>query len=231
MPKDHKVFSLQLTDKQKLDKQIESYDSTKRNVSSVTVSKTPSSYSFLDASKKEHRAQLTMFNIEDKSNCFWCKHECNHLPIGCPIDYKHAKILKSYFSEITKDNYEIVGMISNNNIDEAIKQNMSVMNKSHFMVDGIFCSFNCCMAFINDNCHNMMYDQSKQLLYKMYEICFPDSPIDNKIIPAPHWRLLKSYGGHLTIDEFRNNFNQIKYVQTDITNKSISWIFREEVIF
>jgi len=231
MPTEHKVFSLQLTNKEALEKKICDKQKCQKKISTVMISHKNNGYSFLDASKKEHRAQLTMFNIDDHSQCFWCRHSFKSMPMGCPIDHKNSHILKSYFSEITKDTYDIVGSVSNSDMDEVIKQHMSVMNKSHFLVDGIFCSFNCCMAFIEDNCKNMLYDNSKQLLYKMYHLCFPETPLDYKIIPAPHWRLLKLYGGNLTIEEFRKHFNQIHFVSTDITNKCVSWIFREDIIF
>ena len=115
--------------------------------------------------------------------------------------------------------------------DQSAKDNMSNMSQSHFLVDGVFCSFNCCLAFIQENSKNMLYDKSKQLLYKMYMICFPQIPETQAIIAAPHWRLLKDYGGHLSIEEFRKKFNKLIYVEDTFTNKSISWIYREDVIF
>ena len=87
------------------------------------------------------------------------------------------------------------------------------------------------MAFINDNNSNMMYNNSKQLLYKMYHLCFPQAIVDNIIRPAPHWRLLKIYGGHLTIEEFRENYHKIQYIENNFTNKSVSWIFQEDITF
>ena len=31
------------------------------------------------------------------------------------------------------------------------------------------------------------------------------------ISPAPNWRTLKEYGGHLDIQDFRNSFNKMDY--------------------
>ena len=42
------------------------------------------------------------------------------------------------------------------------------MSNNYYETDGCFCSFNCCLAFINDNVHNAMYSSSKHLLMKMY---------------------------------------------------------------
>jgi hypothetical protein len=44
----------------------------------------------------------------------------------------------------------------------------------------------------------------------------------NSIIPAPDWRLLIEYGGHLTIEEFRKNFNNIEYKNHGIIKKMFS---------
>ena len=41
------------------------------------------------------------------------------------------------------------------------------------------------------------------------------------ITPAPHWRLLQLYGGHLTINKFRENFNKITFNFHGIINKEI----------
>ena len=183
----------------------------------------------MDEARKEHRGLLTMFNLNPCVNCFWCRHPFKTIPIGCPIDYNNTKILKTYYSEITKDNYQIIGVTNDiNNIND---KNIDILNKSHFMVDGVFCSFNCCVSYITDNHKNILYDKSMQLLYKMYHICFPNAKIDETIPPAPHWRLLKSYGGNLTIEEFRKNNHKIQYTPKGITNQSISWIFQEDITF
>ena len=38
----------------------------------------------------------------------------------------------------------------------------------YYETDGIFCSFNCCQSYINDNKHIRLYDNSHMLLLKMY---------------------------------------------------------------
>jgi ribosomal protein S18 len=231
MPNDHKVFSLKIVNKDSLEKDIESYQQDKtQKFSAVILDGDNESYSFLDESKKEHRAKLTMVNLNDDCHCFWCRHSFDNMPIGCPIQYKNARILKSYFSEVTKDKYDIISSIPGT-LPDTLQENMSLIDNGYFLVDGVFCSFNCCLAFIQENNKNMLYDMSKQLLYKMYTMCFPQTPSTHSIIPAPHWRLLKSYGGHLTIEEFRKKFNKIKYVEDNFANKSVSWIYREDVIF
>ena len=106
--------------------------------------------------------------------------------------------------------------------------------KSHFIVDGIFCSFNCCLAFINENKHNSLYDDSINLLYNMYNTYNNKSHFIN---PAPHWKLLSCFGGNKSIEEFRNNFNSHSYTNIDnyITSLPeqlpIAWLYEEKIKF
>lgn len=76
-------------------------------------------------------------------------------------------------------------------------------------MDGAFCSFNCCMAFIQDE-KNPVYRDSTTLLLKLYN-SMNEEKID-EIEPAHHWRKLSSYGGDMTIEQFRENLNKIQYV-------------------
>ena len=36
----------------------------------------------------------------------------------------------------------------------------------------------------------------------------------DKIIEAPSWRLLQKFGGNLNIQDFRDSFNKIEYINT-----------------
>ena len=111
-------------------------------------------YSFLDPSKKEHSCiftfvdEITKQKIPDKTNisCFWCKHDFGSKPISCPIKYAPSKLTKQYYSEITKDEYTIRGSITKNteNImknENKLSTKFCLEDKSYYMTDGIFCSF------------------------------------------------------------------------------------------
>ena len=50
---------------------------------------------------------------------------------------------------------------------------------------------------------------SEMLLLKMYNNIYPTSI--HSIDEAPHWRTLNTYGGNLSIEEFRATFNKIEY--------------------
>ena len=57
--------------------------------------------------------------------------------------------------------------------------------------------------------HNRMYDYSNMLLMKMYNNMMGTKKII--ITPAPHWRILQHYGGHMNILKFRDGFNKVDY--------------------
>ncbi len=199
-------------------------------------------YTYLDESKQTHNCVITMADftkdtILPKSTnikCFWCKHNFTTNPLGCPIQWVSGKITKEYYSEITKDTYSITENISNSrknilkNIIEKYKSKFNIINNNddYYLVDGIFCSFNCCLAYINENRKQYEYQYSEFLLYNIYSSLF-NNKIE-RIIPAPHWRLLQDYGGNLSINEFRNNFNTIEYKEIDdfIYNSSVTHINR-----
>ena len=193
-------------------------------------------YTFLDESKRQHRCVCTMVDTQHArlptktSNCcFWCRNSFTTMPIGVPMEYVHSQTIKKYYSEITKDYYEIRENISsskreyleknkkdndddNNNNDITV----DICKNEYYITDGLFCSFNCALAFINDNESNPEYNLSKSLLIKMYEDLFKT---ECNIFAAPHWRLLQQYGGHLSIDEYREHFNKIEYI--DLQNRFV----------
>lgn len=182
-------------------------------------------FSYLDESKKEHQCILTMMNQEDDQQlpskttlrCFWCHHSFDFQPLGCPIQYIPHRVIKNYYSEITKDNYTLRENISLKQLalNEKMysKNKMDLTTRDFYITDGIFCSFNCCLAFIMDNHSNPIYTYSEQLLNNIYMDLFGREI--QPIIPAPSWRILKKYGGNMMIDEFRKNFYKVEYKDID----------------
>jgi hypothetical protein len=111
---------------------------------------------------------------------------------------------------------------------------ININNRDYYSTDGIFCSFNCCKAFIKENKHNKLYENSDILLTKLYQDMYN---VKNIVInPSPHWRLLIEYGGYLTIQQFRDNFNKTTYEShgvirnTDIF-KPIATLYEEKLNF
>ena len=238
-------------------------------LSENTVDKSMELVSFLDETKRIYQCNVSMIDINNHNeikssryNCFWCRHKFSSYPIGCPIDYVSSKTRKVYHSEVSKDTYTIKENITKKK-SELIQENFKTSEASKnipfifsvvkdnkncsfeikkeevYISDGIYCSFNCCKAFINDNKHNQLYEFSDMLLVKLFnDIMTQEKNLNlNKIniIPAPSWRLLEEYGGHLSINEFRENFNKITYDYHGIIKKDlfkpISHIYEEKINF
>jgi hypothetical protein len=209
--------------------------------------------SFLDETKRIYQCTVSIIDFTTgkdteflKYSCYWCRHPFDSRPIGCPIKFISNKAVKKYYSEVSKDNYTIKENITNykKNMLDTQKSfvfiplnNSSQINidkKEFYSSDGIFCSFNCCKAFIKDNKHNVLYEHSEFLLSKLY---FDMFGVKNIVInPAPHWRLLIEYGGNLTINQFRDNFNKTKYdfhgtVKNQDIFKPVGSLFEEKINF
>jgi hypothetical protein len=192
-------------------------------------------YSFVDESKKNHRCVITMQDlvanerlpVSTTVNCWWCRHPFSSTPIGCPVSFVPGKVTKSYHSEITKDKYSITDNITRfrkSILDLLMKEHESVFDirnnhDEYFIVDGVFCSFNCCMAYIRECYVQDSYNESEQLLYHLYSKLFSedqDDSLDDVVIKkAPHWRLLRAYGGPMSIEDFRESFKTVEYVDVD----------------
>ena len=220
-------------------------------ISDLTTNRnTPEIISFIDEAKKPHKCTISMvdfetqrkFSSEGYSNgydCFWCRNQIpSHvIGIGCPIKFVSSQAVKTYYSEISKDTYTIKESITPNRkkkIEEFGDGRLVIHEKDYYLTDGIFCSFNCCMAYISENREKSMYSMSEMLLLKMYNNIYPDKiPC---IQEAPHWRLLKQSGGHLTIKQFRESFSKIEYqehgsVNIDPKCKSLGTLFEEKLKF
>lgn len=202
-------------------------------------------FSFLDESKKEHPCVLTMVSYNTQCElpeqttikCFWCHHPFHTRPLGCPIQYVPNRIVKEYYSEITKDNYVLRENITTTQLDQNQdhfqKHSMNMMTRDYYTTDGIFCSFNCCLAFIHNNHQNPLYRYSENLLSHIHAKTFGKDA--QPIIPSPSWRLLKDYGGSISIDEYRKNFYKVEY--KDIYNtifppsqfKMIGFLYEKQV--
>lgn len=199
-------------------------------ISELQVSIDPEVITYLDEAKKLRKCIPTMVChfrdqiLPEKTgiSCFWCRHPFETIPIGCPMRYVSSQIEKRYTSEITRDTYQIKENVDADSIDpeefrDTDKIQLLLHNKNYYESDGVFCSFNCCLAYINENKRNPLYKSSKSLLFKIYRDIFGMSP--GSLIPSGSWRLLASFGGHLSITEFRKNLNKVQYIEQ---NKIIS---------
>jgi hypothetical protein len=181
---------------------------------------------FMDECKKEHQCVTTMLSstkndaLADQTilHCYWCRHPFPYRPIGVPLSYVPNRVHKQYFSEITNDTY-----ILRENINDTLVQDQGVAEvteahkkprvvlqpRNYYISDGTFCSFNCALAFIREQRTNPVYSDSESLLLKIYHETYGYEA--TKLHASPSWRLLRNYGGHLTIEDFRRNLFKIDY--------------------
>lgn len=197
--------------------------------------------SFLDETKKNHQCFISMIDFSSKTdtillryNCYWCKHSFDTKPIGCPIRYVSSQSLKSYYSEISKDIYTIRENITRNRRQNITDPRITVSVKEYYETDGIFCSFNCVKSYIKENKHKKMYNNSLQLLMKLYRDM--TGMLVSSIDEAPHWRLLREYGGNMSITKFREGFNKVEYEEHGIIQNtplfhSVGHLYEEKIKF
>ena len=189
-------------------------------IDDLNIGKKPTDIiSFLDESKRMRKCTVSSVDFsKDKTSykCFWDRNPIPEgvIPIGCPIKFTPPKATKTYHSEISKETYTITENLSNKKTKEVQKsqdRRITVDPRGYYHTDGIFCSFNCCMAYIQspENRHNPLYRYSESLLMKMYQEL--NGNVNLEIVPAPNWRMLGEFGGTLSISQFRDSFNRVAY--------------------
>jgi len=170
-------------------------------VTELLHEKSKRSYYFLDNRKIQNKFWRNLIDITTtgplphttENPCWWCRNTFSTNPIGCPLKYNPHK------EENTK-------------IDEKFKKaGIKTSTNDFFETEGLFCSFPCCKAFIIDQKSCVKYKESlallSLLLIKLY----------GKIVEiptAPSWKIIKEYGGHLTIEEYRATFGKLEYTLT-----------------
>lgn len=170
-------------------------------VTALLHEKSKRSYYFLDNRKIQNKYWRNLIDITisgplpnsiDKP-CWWCRNTFTTNPIGCPLKYNSHKE-------------------GNTVVDEKFKKaGIKTTTNEFFETEGLFCSFPCCKAFIIDQKAAARYQESLALLSLMLIKIYGKS-VDIPI--APTWKVLKEYGGHLTIDEFRSTFGKLDYTLT-----------------
>ncbi|ADO00535.1 hypothetical protein WIV_gp191 [Wiseana iridescent virus] len=162
--------------------------------------------------------------------CHWDHHTFEGIGIFCPLTYRPKQVAK-----IGQNEVKIRGasqVVNNFMIKENIPRckdilhhkNLIEITDAYYEVDGVFCSPECCLAFINDEKSKVggsKYSDSQRLLHFMLGLT-------TCISPANHFRLLKEYGGNLTIEQFRNNNKSIKYEYCG-TTVLISHLFEKKI--
>lgn len=151
--------------------------------------------SFVDNTKKivQHHHSTPIFEDGRKYSCFWCSLPVDSAPIGCPI--RQVPVFSSK-------------KIRLRNNEEYVVQIAQQENRQQFMTEKVFCSFNCVRAFIDANSWDDYYINSARLLALMYSL-ITDTSGPVKISPAPCKSVMIQYGGNLTPEQYRTNFERV----------------------
>lgn len=147
-------------------------------------------------------------NASKSNYCFWDKHEFSGKVIQCPISFKPKQVIRK------KKEYQLNYGISKT---ENIPENIYKIIDDKIEYDDCFCSKECCLAWIIDNINVPRYIHSKQIF--MNEIAN-----EEEIQKAPHWRLLKKFGGFLSIENFRKGNVTYEKIETIYDGESQSFI-------
>ncbi|AMQ10790.1 putative zinc finger/DNA-binding protein [Brazilian marseillevirus] len=128
--------------------------------------------------------------------CFWCREQFDNSPIGLPLRFvKHRE----------------TGILA-----ERMNEHLRLFNlptdhgNEHFETEGNFCSFGCCKAYMLDEMpkNPERYRKSPGLLVILH---LKLEGVLSGILAAPSWKVLKKWGGKLSIEEFRSNPNLKRY--------------------
>lgn len=202
---------------------------------------TPEIISFLDESKRPHKCNISSIDFNSgravqllRYNCYWDRHPFDSKPLGVPIKYVSKQAVKCYYSEMSKDIYNIKENITNSRVKCINDDRISVRNEEYYETDGVVCSWNCMAAFIESHKHEHKYIRSKSLMMKMYNDMMGTTI--EIIEPAPQWTQLVEYGGWMSIIDFRSGFNKSEYVYHGVVHnfpkfKSIGHLFEEKIRF
>lgn len=160
---------------------------------------------FFDVYKQKNKFSVNMIDylngplpLNTTKACWWCTHSFDTCPIGIPIFYHQSN----------KKTEQIFKNLNLNSTD----------GTEHFETEGIFCSFPCAKSYIIDQKFTSKYKNSTvllSLLYKYIKGSVSDIPL------APSWKLLKKFGGEMSITEFRNSFGEFEYIDCQNIKKPL----------
>ena len=106
-------------------------------------------------------------------------------------------------------------------VTESKERSQGVRGEIIYITDGVFCSINCCVAWVKKmSKRNTTYRDSIVLLAQMYNFV-QGTTLKPLPPPAPSWKMLKKFGGRIELEEFRQNSNKISYVKQGKSRTSI----------
>lgn len=169
---------------------------------------------FFDSKKNKVKFWPVMIDITQKAGlpiytnkpCRYCHHCFSSHPIGCPIKY----------NKFSDDKNETI-------IEYFKKYNLNFDTTDFFETEHIFCSWPCLKAYILNclsiNPNSNKYMNSLSYMTLMFKKIHDIKGVPDKIPTAGPIEIIDTYGGHLTIDEFRSSFGILNYEETVNTRR------------
>lgn len=153
--------------------------------------------------------ELVVSTIHTSTHCYWDRHPFSTLPVHIPIRYYPNTIQQVFIPKRIEEYFAIRTYLSRMDEDQHVIPTHKI---DLYESDGVYCSFNCAFAAIQDQSTQSKYLHSYPLLVQCWKDLQNDErPVNSIPTPAPSWRLLQSYGGPLTIDEFRSTHCLAQY--------------------
>lgn len=145
-------------------------------------------------------------NIVDKKRlpektdicCWYCTESFHTRPIGFPIRYVPSFYLSTFKSD-KEDAQPMVYRTEIHQRDEVKEPN--VYHRDYFETEGIFCSFPCMIAYGATQRGRIEYNGYRGLIQRLHRKIYGKEIVWRC---APDVRLLKKFGGHLSLEDFRN---------------------------
>ena len=179
-------------------------ESEEWTVSDLMHEKSKKAIYFLDSHKNQIKYWVNMIDftsngalpLTTSKPCWWCRSGFHSRPIGCPLRYNPHRE-----SGLEKQRIE----------EKFLQANLPIETNDFFETEGIFCSFPCTKAYILSQRNSARYKDSATLLTLLFSV------LTGKVMaipPAASWKVLKDYGGHLTIQQFRATFGKLEFTET-----------------
>ncbi len=153
---------------------------------------------FLDKAKEIVKCKKSC----EGTHCYWDRHLItSDNIIRCPTRYVPSEYKRTHVTR-GGSSYVIKEKITKKERErKTVPSDITTVQKEYYETEGVFC----CVAYIQSNAHNPIYDESAQLLMKMRNITqLPKA--------APHWKTLVEYGGWLSIDEYREQLDTTRSI-------------------
>ena len=183
---------------------------------------------FLDSQKHPTKCWMTMIDVASTNSgclptstgkpCWWCRHSFTSAPIGVPIAYtphresgpERERFERFLLSANLVTKKELADARTKTATSRSGKEK-SIATNDIFETEGIFCSFPCAKAYILKELScaagGARYKDSLGFLSLMFaKVSGDPDAVPVEIPTAPSWKVLKEYGGHLTVQEFRSVF-------------------------